>query len=208
MPSDPYRVLGVPRGASREAVHDAYLDLVRRYHPDLHPGDRVAEERLKALNAAYEILSDPAERAKYDRVLPPPAPSRPPPPRHRPPTRPATRGAYRSPHRPAAWRTDPDRLRRRETEAANAGPRTVLGRPIADEEARRRRTAVVACVLLVLLLGCCRLCVDSGQVQHLLTRRTTVIPAPRTTALPRRPTAVATAAVPNPGGGPSSGVGG
>ncbi len=190
MSADPYQVLGVPRDASPEAVHDAYLDLVRRYHPDLHPGDPAAEERLKAVNAAYEILSDPAERAKVDRARPRVAP--PSPPRYRPPTRPATRGAYRSPHRPATWRADPDRLRRRAAEATGAGPRTVLGRPVADEVARRRRLTMVVAVLLVVLLGCCRLCADIGQSERFHPRRSTATHGIVPRSIPGRATVVPT----------------
>jgi hypothetical protein len=65
--TNPYDVLGVRPQAGEAEIHAAYVALARRYHPDLHPHDPRAGERLIALNAAYELLSDPARRAIYDR---------------------------------------------------------------------------------------------------------------------------------------------
>jgi curved DNA-binding protein len=65
---DYYEVLGVPRGAQADAIKRAYRELARKHHPDLHPaGERAkAAERFKEINEAYEVLSDPDKRAKYD----------------------------------------------------------------------------------------------------------------------------------------------
>jgi len=63
---DYYEVLGVSRGASQEDIKKAFRRLARKYHPDLNPGDKVAEQKFKELNEAYEILGDPKKRAEYD----------------------------------------------------------------------------------------------------------------------------------------------
>jgi curved DNA-binding protein CbpA len=63
---DHYAVLGVPRDADGKRVREAYRRLARRYHPDLNPGDRDAESRLKEINEAYSVLSDPEKRRKYN----------------------------------------------------------------------------------------------------------------------------------------------
>lgn len=62
---DPYATLGVPRDASARQVQQAYRRLARRYHPDLHP-DAEATERMQRLNQAWEIISSPTRRARYD----------------------------------------------------------------------------------------------------------------------------------------------
>lgn len=64
---DPYVLLGVGQGASQDEIHDAYRKLAKRYHPDLHPGDPAAERSFKEIAAAYDLLSDPLERARLDR---------------------------------------------------------------------------------------------------------------------------------------------
>jgi DnaJ-class molecular chaperone len=64
---DPYAVLGVPRDASAEELKAAYRRLAKRLHPDLNPGNRAMEQRFKEATAAYELLSDPAKRARFDR---------------------------------------------------------------------------------------------------------------------------------------------
>ncbi|HEX5079331.1 MAG TPA: DnaJ C-terminal domain-containing protein [Geminicoccaceae bacterium] len=66
---DPYRVLNVPREAGQAAIKAAYRDLAKRLHPDRNPGDARAEQRFKQVTRAYELLRDPAKRAKFDRGL-------------------------------------------------------------------------------------------------------------------------------------------
>src|ERR1700736_3332131 len=86
--ADLYRELQVEPGADLEAIRAAYRRLARLYHPDLNPRPEAAE-RMRAINAAYSVLSDPARRASYDakRYLPRSQvvrPSAPAPPRVRP----------------------------------------------------------------------------------------------------------------------------
>jgi DnaJ-class molecular chaperone len=67
MIDDPYAALGVERGASAEDIRKAYKRLARESHPDLNPGDTGAETRFKAASAAYDLLTDPDKRARFDR---------------------------------------------------------------------------------------------------------------------------------------------
>jgi curved DNA-binding protein len=64
---DYYQILGVPRDADEKAIKRAYRKLARQYHPDHNPGDSSAETRFKEATEAYEVLSDPDKRSKYDR---------------------------------------------------------------------------------------------------------------------------------------------
>ena len=64
---DLYALLEVSRDASDAEIKKSYRNLIKKYHPDLHPGDIEAEERFKKINAAYSVLGDPEKRANYDR---------------------------------------------------------------------------------------------------------------------------------------------
>jgi curved DNA-binding protein len=63
---DYYEVLGIGRGATEEQVKAAYRKLARKFHPDLNPGDKAAEDRFKELQEAYDVLSDAEKRGLYD----------------------------------------------------------------------------------------------------------------------------------------------
>jgi curved DNA-binding protein len=65
---DYYKILGVSRSASASEIKGAYRKLAMQYHPDRNPGDKQAEERFKEMNEAYQVLSDPQKRARYDQL--------------------------------------------------------------------------------------------------------------------------------------------
>jgi curved DNA-binding protein len=65
---DYYKTLGVERDASEKEIKKAFRKLARQHHPDVNPDDPKAEERFKEINEAYEVLSDPDKRSKYDRL--------------------------------------------------------------------------------------------------------------------------------------------
>ncbi len=67
MAKDPYETLGVKSDASETDIQKAFRKLAKKYHPDLHPGDKRSEERFKDINAAYDILGDTAKRGRFDR---------------------------------------------------------------------------------------------------------------------------------------------
>jgi DnaJ-class molecular chaperone len=67
---DYYKILGVERNASADEIKKAFRRLARKHHPDMNPGDKSAERRFKEINEAYEVLSDPDKRRKYDTLGP------------------------------------------------------------------------------------------------------------------------------------------
>ena len=67
MAQTPYEVLGVKPDASADEIRSVYRKLAKQYHPDLNPGKPEAEARFKSISAAYDLLSDPEKRARYDR---------------------------------------------------------------------------------------------------------------------------------------------
>ena len=65
---DYYEILGVKKNASADEIRKAFRKLARKYHPDVNPGDKAAEEKFKALSEANDVLSDPKKRKIYDQV--------------------------------------------------------------------------------------------------------------------------------------------
>ena len=63
---DYYEVLGVEKGCGEDDLKKAYRQMTKKYHPDLNPDDPTAEEKFKEVNEAYEVLSDPQKRERYD----------------------------------------------------------------------------------------------------------------------------------------------
>ena len=64
--ADPYEILGVAREATQDDIRKAYRRLAKKNHPDLHPGDKGAEARFKAIASAYDIVGDEKKRARFD----------------------------------------------------------------------------------------------------------------------------------------------
>src|SRR5690349_23558510 len=65
---DYYGALGVKKNASAEEIRKAFRKLARKYHPDVNPGDKKAEEKFKEISEANDVLSDPKKRKIYDQV--------------------------------------------------------------------------------------------------------------------------------------------
>ena len=67
MAADPYTTLGVKKDATQDEIQKAYRRLAKKLHPDLNPGNKTAEDKFKEVSVAYDLLSDPDKRARFDR---------------------------------------------------------------------------------------------------------------------------------------------
>jgi curved DNA-binding protein len=65
---DYYEILGVPLDAEKKVIKQTYRELAKKYHPDVNPGNKAAEEKFKTINEAYQVLSDTEKRKKYDEL--------------------------------------------------------------------------------------------------------------------------------------------
>ncbi|MFM8270229.1 MAG: DnaJ C-terminal domain-containing protein [Pseudomonadota bacterium] len=68
MDKDLYEILGIKKEATESEIRKAYLKLAKKYHPDVNPGDKVAEQKFKEINLAYEVLKDEKKRTQYDQM--------------------------------------------------------------------------------------------------------------------------------------------
>jgi DnaJ-class molecular chaperone len=68
MDKDLYEILGIKKEATEGEIRKAYLKLAKKYHPDVNPGDKAAEQKFKEINLAYEVLKDEKKRAQYDQI--------------------------------------------------------------------------------------------------------------------------------------------
>lgn len=64
---DYYKILGIKKKSTQDEIKKAYRKLARKYHPDLNPNDKVAEQKFKEINEANEVLSNLENRKKYDK---------------------------------------------------------------------------------------------------------------------------------------------
>ncbi|MFZ5558680.1 MAG: J domain-containing protein [Pseudomonadota bacterium] len=124
-----YDILGVERDASAQDITAAYRRLVSQLHPDRHPDDKAGEETIKAVNRAYEVLSEPKRRKGYDASL-----------RGRPVKRPQTPGGEEEPHGPTTPYHQPGYPA---SAAVNARPTMTYDEAMEAKERRELRKAVL-----------------------------------------------------------------